>query len=95
MTYRVRLQWPGQRVTEKTTTESKAVADYAFCDLLSRYAGQDCAASMTRRDGKKQRADSLAYVDLSEAEPRTCRRCNYVGPFVDEGETCPNCKLVQ
>ncbi len=26
---------------------------------------------------------------------RTCERCGYHGPFIDGGETCPRCRLVQ
>lgn len=33
MTYRVYVRWPGQRVTHKTNTESKAVADAAWEEL--------------------------------------------------------------
>jgi hypothetical protein len=33
MTYRVYVRWPGQRVTKKTITASKAIADTAWHDL--------------------------------------------------------------
>ncbi|MVF24220.1 hypothetical protein EVC37_21815 [Methylocaldum sp. BRCS4] len=36
MTYRVYLRWPGQRVTDKTTTESRTVADLAYAELVNR-----------------------------------------------------------
>lgn len=26
---------------------------------------------------------------------RGCERCGYIGSFIDDGETCPHCKLVQ
>jgi len=33
MTFRVYLRWPNQRVSDKTATESRAVADLAFREL--------------------------------------------------------------
>lgn len=36
MTYRVYLRWPNQKVTDKTATESKAVAEFAFDELTKR-----------------------------------------------------------
>lgn len=35
MTFRVYVRWPNQRVTEKTTTDSRAVAELAFRELES------------------------------------------------------------
>lgn len=95
MTYRVRLQLPGNRVGEKTTTESQAVANYAFCDLLHRYAGQPVAATMTKRLPGANKSENLGFIDLTHALSRNCERCDYSGAFIDDGETCPNCRLVQ
>lgn len=36
MTYRVYLQWPAQKVTDKTVTESRAVAELAYRELITR-----------------------------------------------------------
>ena len=36
MTFRVYARWPQQKVTDKTVTESKAVADFAFQELIER-----------------------------------------------------------
>jgi hypothetical protein len=94
MNYHVYLRWPDQQINETTTTESERVANYAFCDLLHRYANKPCAASMTRRDDNDKPV-VLAYYDLSHVVLYTCIRCAYSGPFIDDGETCPNCKLVQ
>jgi hypothetical protein len=35
-TYRVYARWPEQRVSDKTTTESRAVAMFAFQELVDR-----------------------------------------------------------
>lgn len=35
MTFRVYVRWPGQRVSDKTTTDSRAVAELAFRELES------------------------------------------------------------
>lgn len=49
MTHRVYLRWPPQRVTDKTTTESKSVAQFAYDELLARpdLAGQAAAVAWT------------------------------------------------
>lgn len=36
MPYRVYLRWPGQRASDKTITESAAVAQFALQELLDR-----------------------------------------------------------
>jgi hypothetical protein len=36
MTYRIYARWPGQKVTDKTVTESRKVADFAFQELVDR-----------------------------------------------------------
>lgn len=36
MTFRVYVRWPGQRVSDKTTTDSRAVADVAFNELAAK-----------------------------------------------------------
>ncbi len=38
MTHRVYLRWPGQEVTQKTTTESRTVAEFAFLQLCEQPA---------------------------------------------------------
>lgn len=63
MTYRVYLRWPGQKVTDKTTTESEAVAKLAFDELKQRndLRGQPVGAAFTQ-DGK-----SIEYFDFAAA----------------------------
>jgi hypothetical protein len=34
MTFRVYVRWPGQQVTDKTSTESRAVAEAAYSELV-------------------------------------------------------------
>jgi len=94
MTYRVRLQLPDNKVAEKTTTESRAVADYAFCDLLHRYVGQPVAATMTQRVSDNKPIN-IMYIDLTGTQSRQCRHCDYSGAFIDDAECCPNCKLLE
>lgn len=56
MTFRVYLRWPGQRVSDKTTTESKAVAELAFRELESKavqLAGQGALGISFTEDGKQ------------------------------------------
>jgi len=94
MTYQVRLQSPENLVSEKTTTKSRAVADYAFCDLLHRYVGRSVAAAMTQREGSSKPIN-IMYIELTGTCTYHCQRCDYSGAFIDDGTTCPNCKLVQ
>lgn len=64
MTFRVYVRWPHQRVSQKTSTESRAVADIAFTelrnssDVLKRQGALGIAFS---EDGK-----SLDYLPLNE-----------------------------
>jgi hypothetical protein len=52
MTFRVYVRWPDQRVTKKTTIDSRAVAELAFRELESN------AAQLT-----SQGALGIAYTD--------------------------------
>lgn len=88
MTYRIYLRWPGQRVSDKTVTDDNMVADLAYCNLIANNVGKQAAAVKTK-DGKNQQ-----YIQLDK-QYLTCERCGYEGPFIDEGECCPKCKLVQ
>ena len=56
MTFRVYLRWPGQRVSDKTTTDSKAVAELAFHELVSnaaQLASQGALGISLTEDGKQ------------------------------------------
>lgn len=88
MTHRIYIRYPDQRVSHKTVTPDEGVASLAFRRLIIDHAGEAAAVTWTR-DGINQQ-----YVQLDHA-PRTCERCYYRGPFIDEGETCPQCTLVQ
>jgi hypothetical protein len=61
MTHRIYLRWPGQQVSDKTTTESKAVAQFAFDELIARQdlIGQQVDVAWTA-DGKQQAYHSFA-----------------------------------
>ena len=45
--YRIYLRWPDQTVTDKTVTESEAVANFAYQELVSRadLVGKSCAVA--------------------------------------------------
>jgi hypothetical protein len=34
MTFRVYVRWPGQQVTDRTSTESRAIAEAAYAELV-------------------------------------------------------------
>ncbi len=62
-TYRVYVRWPGQRATDKTTTESKAVADFAWDELNSlQWPDQPKPIGLAYSLNGKQ----VDYVDLPE-----------------------------
>lgn len=55
MTHRIYLRWPPQRATDKTTTESAAVAQFAFAELLHRADLKGSGAAVVWSiDGKQQ-----------------------------------------
>ncbi|MGA8054070.1 MAG: hypothetical protein WCA12_09465 [Burkholderiales bacterium] len=64
MTFRVYLRWPGQRVSDKTVTENRTVAELAYRELLARadLVGKSVAAALTK-DGKQ-----LAYHQFDGPE---------------------------
>lgn len=74
MTFRVYLRWPGQRVTDKTTTDSRAVAQLAFDELAAKaalLAGQGALGISFTEDGKQINYQRLAEgVDDSQGRPR-------------------------
>jgi|GEM_PF-1734758 len=61
MTFRVYVRWPNQRVTDKTVTDSRAVADIAFNELVARpdLARNGALGVSLTEDGKQ-----LEYRDL-------------------------------
>jgi len=63
MTYRVYVRWPGQKVTHKTNTESKAVADAAWEELKNIEWPDD-----DKPDGLAYTCDGkqIYYVDLED-----------------------------
>lgn len=68
-------------------------ADNAREDLISEQvpARREAAAGKFF-DGLHRIIDSI--VDFDNGQPR-CQLCGYQGEFIDGGETCPQCKLVQ
>ena len=56
MTFRVYLRWPGQKVSDKTVTESKEVAELAYNQLVNReYGKQQPLGVAFTEDGKQIR----------------------------------------
>lgn len=62
MTYRIYARWPGQKVTHKTNTESKTVADVAWEELKQiEWEADNMPIGLAYNcDGEK-----VDYVDLS------------------------------
>ncbi len=87
-TYRIYLRNQEQQVTDKTTTTDNGVADTALRRLVLSHKGESAAAVISV-NGKQQQ-----YIRL-DGDTDICERCKYRGPFVDDGETCPHCALVQ
>lgn len=74
-TYRVYLRWPGSRVSNKTVTESPALALAAFRELLNMHHldGQEIGAALTM-NGKQQ---YFHRFDAKPGEPQ------YITPDTD------------
>lgn len=67
MTFRVYLRWPAQRVSDKTTTDSRAVADLAFRELeanAAKLASQGALGISYTEDGKQ-----IDYRRFGDDEP--------------------------
>jgi len=88
MTHRVYLRYPNQRVAHKTQTDSREVAALAFRRLVAAHVGEAAAVTWTQ-DGRNRQ-----YIRLDKHHQQ-CRLCSYVGPFIDDGECCPACAMVQ
>lgn len=93
MTYRIYAIIGKQRVKDKTTTESRTVADFALAELLRDNTLNNVKVSMTERKQHDKKATNIAFYDMTNT--RVCSKCNFVGEFIDDGETCPKCMLVQ
>jgi hypothetical protein len=71
MTYRVYLRWPDQKVSDKTVTEDRAIAELAFKILVARtdLIGKPVGAAFTTKvDGKPQQIAYHAF-DAETATP--------------------------
>ena len=80
--YRIYLRHPGQRVSDKTTTSDRVVAEMAFRSIVANHAGEHAAVVISLNNVQQR------YVRLDRAHD-TCNLCQYVGPFIDD--TCPRC----
>lgn len=86
-TYRAYLRLPPQQALEKTTTPHRDLAVEALRRIVDAHRRETGAAVLTC-DGK-----NVMYLDLARAN--WCERCGHVGEFLDDGQTCPECLLVQ
>lgn len=85
--YRVYLRHPQQRVSEKTVTPDRDLAMLALRRLVVDHAGEHAAAVLSLNNQQQ------AYIRL-DRDHRLCEMCRFSGPFIDGGETCPNCTHV-
>lgn len=78
----------------------------ARCGLTPYEAAASAADLMIRyAQSNPEGGDLMAPPEVMELVPlhlrsigsdvRTCERCGYRGQFIDDGETCPQCLLVQ
>lgn len=68
MVYRVYVRWPNQRISHKTVTASKAVADAAWAELkLVEWAGGNTPVGLayTYRENGKAKPEQVDYVAFS------------------------------
>jgi hypothetical protein len=64
MTYRIYVRWPKQKVSHKTTTDSKKVADAAWDELKNtQWEGENKPIGLTYSHNGTQ----VDYVDLSDS----------------------------
>lgn len=63
MTFRIYVRWPDSQTSDKTSTESRAVAELAFKELTEKAASlkQQGAIGITFTSDKKQ----VNYLDLT------------------------------
>jgi len=70
MTFRVYLRWPGQRVTDKTSTESRVVAEAAFADLVKQadaFAAKGALGITLTENGRQLDYHKLADEDAGKS----------------------------
>ena len=69
MTYRVYLRWADQRVSDKTVTEDRALAELAYKTLLARkdLIGKSVGAAFTQRVGGQPQ--QIAYHAFDKDRP--------------------------
>ena len=68
MTFRIYVRWPSQRVTDRTTTESRGVADTAFSDLKARTSELEEAGAVGI--AFTENGAQLDYVRLNDLKRR-------------------------
>jgi len=86
MTYRSYLRWSGQRASDNTATDDAKIAVTHLRELVVAYKGKPCAAVLSADNKQRQ------YIQLDNVSDwQNCKTCHYRGPFIDDGEACPNC----
>lgn len=70
MTFRVYVRWPGQRVSNKTSTESRAAAQVAFDELAAR---SDLDTSGALGVAFSEDGQQLSYHKFRDDPPSTAK----------------------
>lgn len=68
MTYRIYARWPEGKVSDKTTTESRSVADFAWAELSKKRWKENNrpeGLTFTFREGDKKKPVQIDYVDFT------------------------------
>jgi hypothetical protein len=68
MTYRVYARWPEGGVSDKTTTESRSVADFAWVELRNKKWKEHHmpeGLTFTFREGDKKKPVQIDYVNFT------------------------------
>ena len=82
MTYRVYLRWSDQRVSDKTVTEDRAIAELAFKTLVTRtdLIGKPVGAAFTERVGGQP--TQIAYHAFDAAPAAAAAPSNSSRPTI-------------
>ena len=63
MTFRIYVRWPDQRVSDKTVSESRSVADFAYAELSRQ--GEDLKTRGALGIAFSQDGKQVSYVRLN------------------------------
>ncbi len=89
--YRIFYRTNNHIIDLQTTTQSIHIAHVAYnylLDLITYRTGLNISVVITE-DGKE-----IKHFKICQ-HSRRCENCNVFSDFIDDGETCPACYLVQ